>query len=398
MAGEVPEAIRRYFDGLNNENWDDFNGIWTEDAELIGVGARPRSGKEDVLTYYSTVLVPYPVHYDDPYAIHVAGDIVTVEIHFTGETHEGVPVEFEAVDVFTMRDGMICRLTTWYDIDAVRKAATRPGAPAARLKTLVRHAAKRSPFYRDRLAAAGVGPEDVAADITTVPPTRAAELVGAELGVVDAKQVAQEITLGGYTLPLTPTDIAENDETLAKALATAGVTASDRILALASQRGLAAAATHLRATMIVPGGADPVAAAAEGKATVLFAPAHADVASFRAQAEATGADLSSVRLVVGTTHDAGGWPHAALWGTPATGAVAAACAAGSRELHVFERHLVEVVDVNGTPVAPGVEGEILVTPLGRRGAPLLRFAPGARGSLSNAPCSCGRPGPLLRVS
>ena len=167
MAGEVPEAIRRYFDGLNNENWDDFNGIWTEDAELIGVGARPRSGKEDVLTYYSTVLVPYPVHYDDPYAIHVAGDIVTVEIHFTGETHEGVPVEFEAVDVFTMRDGMICRLTTWYDIDAVRKAATRPGAPAARLKTLVRHAAKRSPFYRDRLAAAGVGPEDVAADITT---------------------------------------------------------------------------------------------------------------------------------------------------------------------------------------------------------------------------------------
>ena len=150
--------------------------------------------------------------------------------------------------------------------------------------------------------------------------------------------------------------------------------------------------------MIVPGGADPVAAAAEGKATVLFAPAHADVASFRAQAEATGADLSSVRLVVGTTHDAGGWPHAALWGTPATGAVAAACAAGSRELHVFERHLVEVVDVNGTPVAPGVEGEILVTPLGRRGAPLLRFAPGARGSLSNAPCSCGRPGPLLRVS
>ena len=27
--------------------------------------------------------------------------------------------------------------------------------------------------------------------------------------------------------------------------------------------------------MIVPGGADPVAAAAEGKATVLFAPAHA---------------------------------------------------------------------------------------------------------------------------
>jgi ketosteroid isomerase-like protein len=398
MAGEVPEAIRRYFDGLNNENWDDFNGIWTEDAELIGVGARPRSGKEDVLTYYSTVLVPYPVHYDDPYAIHVAGDIVTVEIHFTGETHEGVPVEFEAVDVFTMRDGMICRLTTWYDIDAVRKAATRPGAPGTRLKTLVRHAAKRSPFYRERFAAAGVAAEGVAADITTLPPTRPAALAGAELAAVDAKHVAQEITLGGFTLPLVATDVAENDETLAKALETAGVTAADRILALASRRGLAAAAAHLRATMIVPGGADPVAAAAEGKATVLFAPAHADVAGFRAQAEASGADLSSVRLVVGTTHNAGGWPHAALWGTPATGAVAAACAPGSAALHVFDRHLIEVVDENGSPVADGVEGEILVTPLGRRGAPLLRFAPGARGSLSHAPCSCGRSGPLLRVS
>ena len=395
--GAVPDAIRRYFDGLNGEDWEGFGAIWTEDAELVGVGARPRSGREDVLTYYSTVLVPYPVHHDDPYAIHVCGDTVTVEIAFSGETHEGVPVEFEAVDVFTLRDGRICRLTTWYDIDRVRKLATRPGAPDRRLRTLVAHAAAKSPFYRRRFDAQGLAAEDVAADLTLLPPTTRLDLAGAraDLQATADGNVRQVLACDGFALPLTAADVDEIDGALAAALELAGVRGDDLVLPLASHRGLAAAAGRLGVRVVVSGTADPAAAAAETGATVLFAPAHSDVAAFRERAAGLGSGLPAVRLVVGTAADAAGWPHAPLLGSPPTGVVAAACGQGDG-LHVLPSQIVEITKPAGAPVEPGEPGELLVTPLGRRGAPLLRFAVGARGAFLEGACPCGSALPRLR--
>jgi ketosteroid isomerase-like protein len=398
VVPEVPAAIRRYFDGLNNEDWEDFAAVWTEDAELIGVGARPRKGRDDVMTYYSTVLVPYPVHRDDPYAIHVCGDVVTVEIAFTGETHEGVPVEFEAVDVFTLRDGRICRLTTWYDLDRVRKLVTRSGAPERRLRTLVA-AAAGGPFYRRRFEELGLDPEQVAADLTLLPPTLHADLAAAsaDFQVAPPESVRHVLALDGFVLPLTAADVEEIDAALANALALAGVTAGDALLPLSSHRGLAVAAAKLGARLVVPGTPDAVGAAAAGRATVLFASAHADVAAFRARANELGADLRTLRLVVGTVSDAAGWPHARLYGTPATGVVAAACRQGDG-LHVLESHILEIVGPGGAPVEPGAEGDVLVTPLGRRGAPLLRLATGARGAFVAGACACGSPLPRIGLA
>jgi ketosteroid isomerase-like protein len=394
---EVPAAIRRYFDGLNNEDWEDFAGIWTEDAELLGVGARPRKGREDVITYYSTVLEPYPVHRDDPYAIHVCGDVVTVEIAFAGETREGVPVEFEAVDVFTLRDGRIRRLTTWYDVDRVRKLITRPGPPERRLRTLVAAAAADSPFYRRRFRELGLEPEQVAADLSLLPPTREADLAGAELRAVPPERVGQVVAFDRVVLPLTAADVDEADRVLADALALAGVTRADLVMPLVPHRGLGAAAARLGVRVLVPGTPDTVGAAAAGGATVLFAPASADVPAFRARSSERGADLGGVRLVVGTAADAAGWPHARLYGTPPTGVVAGACTERAG-LHVFDAHVVEIVGADGSPARPGAPGELLVTPLGRRAAPLLRLATGARASLVDGPCACGSPLPRIELA
>ena len=390
----MPDSIRRYFDGLNNEDWEDFTGIWTEDAELVGVGARTRKGRDDVMTYYSTVLVPYPVHHDDPYAIHVSGDTVTVEIAFSGETHEGVTVEFEAVDVFTLRDGRICRLTTWYDIDRVRKLALRPGAPSRRLQTLVGYAAAKSPFYRRRFAELGLEPERVAADLTLLPPTSRAELAAAagELAAVSPGKAVQLLACEGFVLPLTESDVDGIDDALAAALTIAGVTGADSILTLVPHRGLAEAAARLGARLVVPATHDDATAAKLAAPTVLFAPTGADVPAFRA---ATG-KLDSVRLVVGTSADTAGWPQARIWGAPAAGALAASCGHGDG-LHVLESHIVEIVDADGAAV-PGAEaGAVLVTPLGRRGAPLLRFATGARAAFATGACPCGSPLPRIEL-
>ena len=51
MSHHGPQVILDYFDSINTENWDKLAALWTDDAELDVVGARPRRGREDVLTY-----------------------------------------------------------------------------------------------------------------------------------------------------------------------------------------------------------------------------------------------------------------------------------------------------------------------------------------------------------
>jgi phenylacetate-CoA ligase len=67
-------------------------------------------------------------------------------------------------------------------------------------------------------------------------------------------------------------------------------------------------------------------------------------------------------------------------------------------LHVFEDHfLVETVDPEtGAPVAPGTEGELVLTSLTRRASPVVRYRTRDRVVLNDEPCPCGSP--FLRMS
>jgi phenylacetate-CoA ligase len=65
-------------------------------------------------------------------------------------------------------------------------------------------------------------------------------------------------------------------------------------------------------------------------------------------------------------------------------------------LHVNSEHvIVEVLRKDGTPAAPGEDGEIVVTDLINKGMPLIRYAIEDVASWSAAPCSCGRGMPTL---
>ncbi len=56
---------------------------------------------------------------------------------------------------------------------------------------------------------------------------------------------------------------------------------------------------------------------------------------------------------------------------------------------------VEILDDHGSPVAAGVLGEVVVTPLGVQGMPLVRFRSGDIAALYTDPCPCGRTTPRL---
>lgn len=129
MSEQVPEAITTYFDAINNEDWERLSTVWRPDAELIATGARPRSGIDDIVTYYPRTLAPWKQHLDSPTRFVVAGDTVTVEIHFSGRSADGVDVEFDAVDVFDLVDGKIARVTNWYDTSKVRALLPPPVPP-----------------------------------------------------------------------------------------------------------------------------------------------------------------------------------------------------------------------------------------------------------------------------
>jgi kynurenine formamidase/ketosteroid isomerase-like protein len=126
MAAAVEERVRgvvaAYFERLNGDDWVGLSELFAEGAELVAPGTRPRRGRAEVGDYYRAALAPYPDHRDEPTRVVVAESTATVEIHYEGGLANGERLAFDAVDVFDIDgDGLIARLTSWYDSHAVRR-------------------------------------------------------------------------------------------------------------------------------------------------------------------------------------------------------------------------------------------------------------------------------------
>jgi phenylacetate-coenzyme A ligase PaaK-like adenylate-forming protein len=95
---------------------------------------------------------------------------------------------------------------------------------------------------------------------------------------------------------------------------------------------------------------------------------------------------------VGATLGGDGAPFAPLVSLPFVAPVVAYRCEEGRRVHWNDDHfLVEVVTPDGGhPVAPGNDGAVLLTDLGREGSPLLRYWTGLETSMSDDPCACGR--------
>jgi ketosteroid isomerase-like protein len=117
----IHAILDAYFNGLNTEDWRALEELMCDDAELDAPGAL-RRGAPAVASYFRDALAPYPQHLDEPGRRVIEGSTALVEIHFVGRMATGAPMEFDAVDVFDLRDGRIARLTSWYDSHEVRRA------------------------------------------------------------------------------------------------------------------------------------------------------------------------------------------------------------------------------------------------------------------------------------
>jgi ketosteroid isomerase-like protein len=125
------DVAERYFRCLDTEDWSAMAELWTPEAQLRAVGARPRNDRDGIIEYFSKLFDPWPTHRDHPDRLIVseADQTVIAEVTFTGTTADGREVRFAAVDVFDFADGRIRKLTNWYDIDYARRMIGSGGPP-----------------------------------------------------------------------------------------------------------------------------------------------------------------------------------------------------------------------------------------------------------------------------
>jgi uncharacterized protein len=134
-SDNAPVILRRYFACLDAEDWVTMRTLWHEDAQLSAVGARPRAGADAIVEYFSRVFAPWMRHTDAPTRFITSGDTIVVEVTFSGTTHDGRDVRFDAIDVFDLRDGLIARLSNWYDIALARRSLSEGGDSTAAART-----------------------------------------------------------------------------------------------------------------------------------------------------------------------------------------------------------------------------------------------------------------------
>ncbi|MBW0105037.1 nuclear transport factor 2 family protein [Pseudonocardia sp. KRD291] len=119
-------AVEGYFAAVNSDSFDDLAAVFAADVEIHTVGAEPVVGRDAALAHFPKVLSAYATH-DDRVTRWVSGvddaggDAIVCDIAFTGTLADGRPVRFDALDVFDVRDGLIARVTTWYDTRLVAR-------------------------------------------------------------------------------------------------------------------------------------------------------------------------------------------------------------------------------------------------------------------------------------
>jgi phenylacetate-CoA ligase len=292
------------------------------------------------------------------------------------------------------------------------------------VREAVARAERDSPFYRAKLAGAGIRASEVrtADDFRRVPLTRKPEVPAAQqlappfgsLLAVPAERIASiAISPGPLYIPRTadePTGI----EALHDSLRAMGVRADDVAHVTLSYHIMPGGLRMQRAfesfgCRVINGGVGnselQVQIASTLGATVYvgtpsFLATLADVAvqqgrplHYRLGFSTAEALTPALRRSV---HEQLGIELFDHCGEAVIGPLAGECRMHDG-MHLHAREMwVEFVDPeSGEPVVPGGSGEVVVTQLGERAMPLLRYAPGDVFRTYAAPCACGDPSPRV---
>lgn len=321
-----------------------------------------------------------------------------------------------------------------------RRGAELSRAPQAEIATLqdgllrqhIDYLAGHSPFYRRMFAELGMRPEDFqrSGDLVQLPFTGKSDLESrhSEFLAVELEEIVDLCLTSGTTgksvaMLQSAGDLerlAYNEELSFRA---AGFSSADRVLvAVASDRcfmaGLAyfLGLTRIKAT-VMRGGSGNAALMMEliknfRPSALVGVPSLLLNVGERLRLEGIAPASLGIKRIVCIGEPVRGqdftlsplgerlrelW-DSRIFGTYASTEMATSftdCEEGSGGHLLPELMVVEIVAESGALVPPGSFGEVVATPLGVTGMPLLRFKTGDIATLHVDPCSCGRNSPRL---
>lgn len=293
------------------------------------------------------------------------------------------------------------------------------------LQEAISYAYAHSPYYRDLLCSLSLTPDSFRTygDFRRIPLTTKRDLTlkGASFAAQRVKP-AEWVTTSGTSLqpiciPFSASDLKRLERNEELSLTAAGVTKQDTVLlAVAMDRlFIAGMAYYLGARKI---GAAVIRCGAQSvdmvinslqnfKTTVMIG-----VPSFLIkvgrEANARGIDLNSfgLRTLIAIGEPVGRQDYSrnfsgktleSLWGIPVLSTYASTEMATSfcECLHQKGGHylqellFLEILDEQQNPVAKGMPGEVVITPLGVEGYPLLRYSTSDIAVFDPSPCDCG---------
>lgn len=293
-----------------------------------------------------------------------------------------------------------------------------------RLQATINRCYKNVPFYRRRLEALGMEPEDFQSldDLRQLPFTTKQDLRDSypyDLVALPLREVVRFHLSSGTTgsptvIAYTANDLAHWTELVARNLVAGEITREDVVQIFfgyglfSGGFGLHQGAEAIGASVLPVSEAElpqQVKIMQDFRSTALIGMPSYALAIAEAM-EAAGVDANSLSLRVGL-FGAEPWSEERrqaieerlhiraydIYGLSEMGGPGVSGECPERcGLHLAEDHyLVEVVDpATGEPLPEGEEGELVFTTLTKEALPLLRYRSGDLSALDSAPCACGR--------
>lgn len=305
-----------------------------------------------------------------------------------------------------------------------------------RLAAMLAEVGARNPFYRQRLAAAGIPAGGIRAveDLARLPFLTKGELVrdqmahppyGTSLTYPLERYVRLHQTSGTTGRPLRLLDTEEDwkwwGRCWAAVYAGAGVTAADRIFFAFSFGpfvGFWSAMEGARTVgaLAIPGGGMDSAARLRtlletGATVICCTPTYALHLAEVAEGEGIGIRESPVRVTIHAGEPGASIPSTQRrieeawgarccdhWGMTELGPAGTPCPVRRDGQHLNEAEFIpEIIHPEtGHTLPPGQRGELVMTNLGRWGSPVIRYRTGDLVDPEAGPCPCGSPFLFLR--
>lgn len=117
----IQETVNKYFEYINEEDFDRFFELFSEDAVVSCPVDLELKGLQEIKSFYLKVPGNYPEHEDRPLDVLIDGNRAAVLIQFDGQTASGKIVSFRASDWFTFEEDRIKTVTVFYDSIALSR-------------------------------------------------------------------------------------------------------------------------------------------------------------------------------------------------------------------------------------------------------------------------------------